>query len=124
MKTQSAKSNRRNGAFTLIELLVVIAIIGILAALIFPATGAMKRNATIRKAKAELKMVSLAIDSYKAKFGYYPPGNVIGPGVVNPLSTSLYFELTGVTNTTPPSPPPVPANNWFETLDGAARVSA
>src|SRR6185312_12165509 len=84
---------RRRTAFTLIELIVVIAIIGLLAAMIFPIAGAVNRHKQIGTAQTQLQALSLAIDSYKSKLGYYPPDN---PN--NAVSNQLYFELMGTTN--------------------------
>jgi prepilin-type N-terminal cleavage/methylation domain-containing protein len=81
-------------AFTLIELLTVIAIIGVLAALILPVAGAVKKQSMIRTAQAEMAQLETAIDRYKSAYGFYPPDN---PG--NPLVNQLYFELLGTTNT-------------------------
>jgi len=111
MKTRNPNPQSLLRAFTLIELLVVIAIIGILAGLLFPAGAAIKRNATIKKAKTELRQLSLAIDSYKAKLGYYPPG----PGGLYTMSNSLYFELSGATLT-------AATGGNFVTLDGAGQI--
>lgn len=94
MKIQSAKSNRRNWAFTLIELLVVIAIVGILAALIFPATKAIKEKSTRNRARGELQQVELAINSYAAKLGHFPPDN---PSDTTTWVNQLYYELVGTT---------------------------
>src|SRR6267143_2402817 len=101
------------GAFTLIELLVVIAIIAILAALIFPAAGAIKRRATITKVQTELKQVSTTIDLYKEKLGFYPPDNPI-----NPRTNQLYFELAGTTHTKLSGQ----SGYGFQTLDGSAAI--
>jgi len=97
-----------SGAFTLIELLVVIAIIGILAGLLFTAIGPMKKNRMLAVAKAELAQVQTAIESYKAKLGYYPPDN---PN--NTITNTLYFELCGTTNN----------GTVFGTLDGSSAIS-
>ena len=105
-------TRRSTSAFTLIELLVVIAIIAILAALIFPVTGAVNRVKIKTKARAELAQVQLAIDNYKAKLGHYPPDN---PG--NPSVNPLYFELLGTTNTGTATAP------LYVTLDGSARIA-
>ena len=96
-------------AFTLIELLVVIAIIAVLAALLFPAFQAIKKNGIRNKAKAELKHVETAIESYKARYGFYPPDN---PGEV--FKNQLFYELQGT----------VLKGNSFETLDGRERIAA
>jgi prepilin-type N-terminal cleavage/methylation domain-containing protein len=113
MKTNHPFLNRRRLAFTLVELLVVMAVIATLAAILFPAFGAIKKKGAIGKANAELKRVAMAIEAYKAQLGHYPPDHVI-PGGVNPLINSLYFELSGAALNGPD----------FETLDGAARIPA
>jgi prepilin-type N-terminal cleavage/methylation domain-containing protein len=115
MKNQTpglARRIRKESAFTLIELLVVIAVISILAALIFPITGAVNRAKMRSKARAELAQIQNAIESYKAKLGHYPPDN---PG--NPTRNPLYFELLGTTNAG------TAANPLYITLDGTARLT-
>lgn len=99
------------------ELLVVISIIGVLATLVIPAGYKIMENAKINKAKTELKQVEGMINQYKLQFGYYPPDHPADPKL-----NSLYFELIGVTNTTPGQA--TPALNMFQTLDGAAEISA
>jgi prepilin-type N-terminal cleavage/methylation domain-containing protein len=94
--------------FTLIELLVVISIIGVLAAFIIPGLKAVKKQQLIRTASAELKQIESALESYKAKYGVYPPGNP-----VSGLTNQLYYELSGVTTS--------PGN--YQTLDGASTVA-
>jgi prepilin-type N-terminal cleavage/methylation domain-containing protein len=84
-------------AFTLIELLVVIAIMGVLAALLFPVVGAVKRHQYIYNTQAEMAKLETAIDRYKAAYGFYPPDNQLTPA--NPLVNQLYYELTGTANT-------------------------
>lgn len=99
----------RTAGFTLIELLVVISIIAILAALIFPVTGAVKKRQTLKRAQAELAKIETAIEAYQTKNGYYPPSdtNSLAPN-------SLFFELMGCNL----------ANNFYTTLDGAATIQA
>ena len=94
-------------AFTLIELLIVIAIIAILAGLLVPITGSMKKKRILTRARVELGLVQMAIENYKSKLGHYPPDN---PTL--PARNQLYFELIGTTNTAA----------GFETLDGSARI--
>ena len=109
MKPNPLLSPSRRRAFTLIELLIVIAIIAILAALLFPVGAKIKNGATIKKAQAELLQVETAINSYKAKYGHYPPDGSTGP-VINPL----YFELAGSKLD--------PVAKDYVTLDGGARI--
>jgi prepilin-type N-terminal cleavage/methylation domain-containing protein len=95
-------------AFTLIELLVVIAIMGVLAALLFPVVGAVKKRQYINHTQAQMAQLETAIDRYKAAYGFYPPSPSIPPTVGNPptLVNQLYYELTGTTNINlPPGAP-------------------
>jgi len=84
----------RRHAFTLVELLVVISIIGVLAALTIPLAGSVARSRKISVAQAEMQQIETALENYKAKYGVYPPGN---PN--NAVTNQLYYELSGVTNT-------------------------
>jgi len=102
-------------AFTLIELLVVIAIIGILAALIFPITGALDKKKKIAVAQTQLKALEAAIDGYKTKLGYYPPDNTN-----NVVTNQLYFELLGTTNNGTPT---TGATQWG-TIDNSAQITS
>jgi prepilin-type N-terminal cleavage/methylation domain-containing protein len=93
-------------AFTLVELLVVISIIATLAGLVVglaPTVGERMKESRIR---AELAELQFAIESYKAKFGIYPPdhGSYLSgtqadqqPGTRSLSGSSpLYYELSGV----------------------------
>jgi prepilin-type N-terminal cleavage/methylation domain-containing protein len=88
-------------AFTLIELLTVIAIMGVLASLILPVAGAVKKHQYIYNARAEMAALETAIDNYKAAYGFYPPDNrknQLPPVPSRFLVNQLYYELTGTTN--------------------------
>ena len=89
MKHLTSKSGGRRG-FTLVELLVVIVIIGILASLVVGLSGTAGRKMRESRTRAELTAIGTAIESYKAKFGHYPPDNPNDPAL-----NSLYYELTG-----------------------------
>ena len=97
-------------AFTLIELLVVIAIIALLAALIFPVTGAVNRNKIRSRTRVEMAQIQTAIDSYKAKLGHYPPDNP-----TNVTINQLYYELAGTTANA--------QSTTYTTLDGGATIT-
>ncbi len=64
---------QRSG-FTLVELLVVIVIIAVLAALIVPAVFQARLTAKNAVIKAEIDMLTMAIENYKNEYGSYPPG--------------------------------------------------
>lgn len=93
----------RRGAFTLIELLTVIAIISVLAGMVVglaPVASAKMKEARVR---AELAGLVTAIESYKSRFGVYPPDHAYTTNyngqpttAVEPMLNSLYYELTGV----------------------------
>jgi type II secretory pathway pseudopilin PulG len=89
-------------------LLVVIAVIAILASLIFPITAAVNKNKIRSRTQSELAQLETAIESYKAKLGFYPPSdtNFLAPNV-------LFYELRGTTFNS--------ANNSYETLDKACK---
>lgn len=59
-------------AFTLIELLMVIAIIGILAGILIPTVGAVKKQANIAASKSQLSNYVKAIQMFKSEYSYYP----------------------------------------------------
>ena len=113
MKTAKTFSLIGRRAFTLVEMLVVIAVIAILAAIIFPAFGTIKRRAAVQKAQTELKLVASAITNYKQQYGHYPPDHS-----GNPLTNGLYFELLGTVQKG------VAPNIAFETKNGDARILA
>jgi general secretion pathway protein G len=58
--------------FTLIELLVVIVIIGLLSSLVAPKLFNKLSQAKVKTAKAQLSMISTALDAFKLDVGRYP----------------------------------------------------
>ncbi len=89
--------NRRRRAFTLVELLTIIVIIGILASLTVGVAGIASRRSKVSRTQAELARLDLAIREYKARYGFYPPDNVISPDNLTqePVVNQLYYELSG-----------------------------
>jgi prepilin-type N-terminal cleavage/methylation domain-containing protein len=77
--------------FTLIELLTVIAIIAILSGILLPAIGSAKQKAKNTQAKAQIKALQLAIQSYTSEYGYMPTA---GSGDLL-LSDAQYTALIG-----------------------------
>jgi len=63
--------NSKKG-FTLIELLVVIVIIGLLASLVAPKLFNKLGQAKEKTAKAQISMISTALDAFKLDVGRYP----------------------------------------------------
>ena len=107
-------ASRSQIGFTLVELIVVIAVIATLAALTMPVFNIVSQHALIQRAQSEREQLVTAIDSYHAKYGYYPPSNS-NPGT--PTTNQLYYELSGTTTNG--------ANNTtnFVTLDNSSSVS-
>jgi prepilin-type N-terminal cleavage/methylation domain-containing protein len=114
MTRPTQPGTREPSAFTLIELLVVMGIIAILAAMIFPAGKPIRERATRKKVQTELHQLQTVIDSYKAKFGFYPPDNDTN----RPALNQLYFELQGTTRTIDG------VNEVYRTLDGSVTNTA
>lgn len=92
MKTKPLSPRRESPAFTLIELIVVMAVIGILAALIFPVIGGLKKKALVTRVQTQMKSIESAIETYKENVKIYPPEN---PG--KPELNPLFYELAGTT---------------------------
>jgi general secretion pathway protein G len=62
----------RSSGFTLIELLVVIVVIGLLAGLVGPLVFRNVGDAKVSAAKAQVELLSLALDQYRLDNDYYP----------------------------------------------------
>ncbi len=90
------KRHKNTLGFTLIELLMVIAIIGILAGILIPTVGAVRKQANIAASKSQLSNYVTAIQMFKGEYGYYPfPAAQTDSGVnVNSLSANEDFIET------------------------------
>jgi prepilin-type N-terminal cleavage/methylation domain-containing protein len=66
------KRNKKTFGFTLIELLMVIAIIGILAGILIPTVGAVRKQANVAASKSQLSNYVNAIQMFKGEYGYLP----------------------------------------------------
>jgi len=66
------KKSTNRKAFTLVELLVVIAIIGLLVSLVGPKFFGQVDKAKNQTVKAQLQMISSALDAFRLDTGRYP----------------------------------------------------
>jgi len=97
---------RREGGFTLVEMIAVMTIVAILATVIIGGVVFSQRRARIAATKALLGKLSMAINTYRADYGAYPPntrpstgwaGWYTDPGDgLNMPSETLWYFLTGI----------------------------
>ncbi|MFO0889274.1 MAG: prepilin-type N-terminal cleavage/methylation domain-containing protein [Isosphaeraceae bacterium] len=73
----SPRPRRRRAGFTLVELLVVILILAVLIALLVPTVGGALRSAKNAAVGAEINQLAQALNSFKAKYGDYPPSRIL-----------------------------------------------
>jgi prepilin-type N-terminal cleavage/methylation domain-containing protein len=76
--------------FSLIELLTVIAIIAILAAIIFPIAGSVRRSAQEAQVISNLQAIQTSLGIYKQDEHGYPP--TLGPIIFNSGGVSTQFN--------------------------------
>lgn len=69
-------------AFTLIELLIVVAIIAILAAIALPNFLEAQARAKVSRARADMRSVATALESYRVDNNQYPAENYDSPLLV------------------------------------------
>lgn len=71
------KPARKTSAFTLIELLIVVAIIAILAAIAVPNFLEAQTRAKVSRAKADMRSLATAFESYYVDNNHYPLGIIV-----------------------------------------------
>ena len=88
------RPNKRRG-FTLIELLTVIAIIGILAGVLFPAIGSVKKKSKIATSQTTFSQWCSAVSRYKSVYGFYPNiANEAGSAYDTKKDSPFQLDLT------------------------------
>lgn len=73
MRANLASKDARRGGFTLIEILIVVAIIGLLAGISMVAMRSARSFTGAAVVKQRLDDVAQSLESYKIKYGEYPP---------------------------------------------------
>lgn len=66
------KFTRKVSGFTLVELLIVMVILGLLSAIVAPRMFSKVSSAKVGTAKAQMQVLTTALDSYRLDVGYYP----------------------------------------------------
>lgn len=83
-KAVSRPSPSATHAFTLVELLTVVAIIGVLAAILIPTVGTVRRKAASAKSLANLKQFGSAYMAFTGdNKGKLPPAGAVSSGTFN-----------------------------------------
>ncbi|GAB4316677.1 MAG: hypothetical protein Kow0059_09300 [Candidatus Sumerlaeia bacterium] len=90
---------KKRFAFTLIELLIVVAIIAILAAIAVPNFLEAQVRSKVSRARADLRSIATALESYFADNNHYPPNPDSSPP--NPVGHEAGFNVTPWRLTTP-----------------------
>ena len=90
---------QKNLAFTLIEIMVVISIISVLAGVVYAGFGDARALSRDEVRKSTLQEMQVALELYKAQFGFYPAegdcgGPTISPGDT-PATSGINWEGQG-----------------------------
>jgi len=96
-RTQSASRSGRHG-FSLLEILIVVVILGVLAAIVIPAFGNVRRETTQSAFVKDIKVFNEAAVLYMIKTKQYLPDG--GSGEV-PAGWEDYIDTRTWTETTP-----------------------
>lgn len=116
----AAMSGRSARAFTLIELLVVVGLIGLLLALLLPAVQAAREVGRRAGCGNNLRQIGIALQSYEATHGMFPPVDMgslgsRGPNMMSgltyllpaleqgPLYDAINFNFAHLENSDSPS---------------------
>jgi prepilin-type N-terminal cleavage/methylation domain-containing protein len=76
----SRRAARGRAGFSLLEVLIVVVIIGILAGLLFPLTGALRKRAEKAKCISQMRSLHGSFEGYLGDYGHWPqvPGSLDG----------------------------------------------
>lgn len=87
-----SNASPRHG-FTLIELLVVLGVLGLFATIALSYYIGGRGQSKVDKAKADMQVIQLGLEAYRARFGDYPRFSVVG--VANSEEKYLLNALFG-----------------------------
>jgi prepilin-type N-terminal cleavage/methylation domain-containing protein len=93
---KASRPSRRG--MTLMELLIVMVIIGVLVALLLPATAKMRNRATAAKEKALRVTLVNAVLNYHAEYGKWPVASQPGSGSKEYNSSDVIPQLRSYGN--------------------------
>ena len=100
-KIHPARQRKSGQAFTLVELLGVIVVIGILAGITLGGAGAVRRQAAVGQAKAEIAALEAASARFQSELGFYPsntsanPTTAFNPSAYQTAGSALFTNLFG-----------------------------
>ena len=70
----------RTRGFTIVELIAVIAIISVLTGLLLAGVAKVRASAKIKKAKATMEQLEVALEMYGQNYGTYPDNDALDAG--------------------------------------------
>jgi len=105
--TRAAREWPVGRAFTIVELLVVISLLFLMVTLVLGVVGKSRRTASVMRIKADLAVISQALEQYRNDFGAYP-GTF--PQDVPPTPGRLAITLIGPGPATGVGPTGIPAD--------------
>jgi len=82
------KAAGRKARFTLVELLTVMAIIAVLIGIVLGLMGMATRKMAEAKTKSLVQLISVALENYKAKYGYYIQQSTAGAFYLDYVNSS------------------------------------